>query len=87
MTAEERADEVEIVMEEVGDPRDPSRYVNHEVTALHIADAIRAAVAEEREACAVEAENNRLGWHTELDGFAKLKGDAIAEAIRQRGNP
>ncbi len=43
------------------------------------------AVQAEREACAVDAENNRLGWHTEMDGFAKMKGDAIAVAIRARG--
>lgn len=62
-----------------------------------IAAAIIAAVAEEREACAVEAENNRFGWGVadpfgdsatyggSIEEFAKAKGDAIAAAIRARG--
>jgi hypothetical protein len=43
---------------------------------------ILAAVHDALEQAAVEAENNRFGWHTEMEAFAKQKGDWIAECIR-----
>lgn len=52
MTPEERAGDVVIVQEDCGDRHVADWRVNFEKTCANIADAIRAAVIEERERCA-----------------------------------
>ncbi len=73
---EERAQQVEIVVERVGDPRDPQNYVDHEATTLNIAAAIREAVAAETEPlqvelsrlCSLLADTQRHEWE-ETGGY------------------
>jgi hypothetical protein len=82
MTAEERIDDV-VRRNNYGSCLGESRK--------ELIAAVKAAVLAEREACAVEAEENRFGGHVgdplseiDVERFARLKGDAIAAAIRAR---
>lgn len=72
MTTEQRAEQV------VGYPGSLARDV---------AAAIRAAVAEEREACAKLAEDIHFrGCHEDLTATARIAAKHVAAAIRDRGN-
>lgn len=57
--------------------------LTNELLATHVTGAILVAIAAERERCAEIAQNNRFGWHTEYDLFAKQKSDGIARDIRE----
>ena len=77
MTPRQWADTVSIVVDAVGDPRDPQNYVNDEDTRVNLAAAVRAAVAEEREACIAAME--AAGCDDTFEGRAAIR------AIRARG--
>ena len=55
---------------------------DHDVQEAGIADAIRAAVEEEREACAKLAEETRI---VGAMGIMYCRGVQVAKAIRKRG--
>ncbi len=76
MSPEERAATVVVVIDEVGDPRDPSNYLNDENTVANIAAAIRAAVEEERNAC--------LSVAADADDDCALGDPGAAGDLRQK---
>ncbi len=85
-TPEERAESVDIVVDEMGDPRDPQNYVNYEKTTANIAAAIREAVAAENEACAVLIEAREVTLPDAVRACEYSRG-SLASAIRARSNP
>ena len=86
MTPEVRAEDVEIFEEDHGDRHCADWRVNYEKTRAAIADAIRQAVAEEREACAAVAEARGAKSLHCPPGCKCADPWHVAAAIRERGN-
>ena len=86
MTAQQRADRVEIVM---GELPDGVEYVKHEETYANIAAAIEAAVSEERERCARIADTVAETDYDDADppADASLTAMYIAANIRATKTP
>lgn len=87
LTPEQRAAEVHIVVEDHGDMTCADWRVNHVETEKNIADAIREAVASERERCAEVADGvvMMLVGHANHDygHNAEALAADIAAAIRE----
>lgn len=69
-------------------PLDDQHWMNPEdkqAVCVPFVKMLCQALSDERERCAEIAQNNRFGWHTEYESFAKEKGDGIARDIREGG--